>query len=38
VGSTDVVNPCRVRGQIAKASSVNAAATRVAGGASTASS
>jgi transposase len=38
VGSTDVLNPCRARGQIAWASSVNAAATRVVGGASMASS
>jgi hypothetical protein len=38
VGSTDVLNPCRVGGQIAWASSVNAAANRVVGGASMASS
>jgi hypothetical protein len=38
VGPAGVLNPGRVRGQIAWASSVNAAATRVAGGASTASS
>jgi broad specificity phosphatase PhoE len=38
VGLADVLNPRRVRGQIAWASSVNAAATRVAGGASMASS
>jgi hypothetical protein len=38
VGLADVLNPRRVRGQIAWASSVNAAATRVAGGVSTASS
>jgi hypothetical protein len=38
VGSMDVLNPCRVGGQIAWASSVNAAATRVAGGASRLSS
>jgi hypothetical protein len=38
VGSTDVLNPCRARGQIAWASSVNTAATRRMGGASTASS
>jgi transposase-like protein len=38
VGPTDVLNPCRVRGQIAWASSVNAAATRVVGGASRLSS
>jgi hypothetical protein len=38
VGSTDVLNPCRARGQIAWASSVNAAANRVVGGASMASS
>jgi hypothetical protein len=38
VEPADVLNPRRVRGQIAWASSVNAAATRVIGGASTASS
>jgi putative transposase len=38
VGSVDVLNPCWVRGQIAWASSVNAAATRLAGGASIPSS
>jgi SRSO17 transposase len=38
VGPTDVLNPCRVPGQIAWASSVNAAATRVVGGASRLSS
>ncbi len=38
VGSADALNPCRVRGQIARASSVNAATTRQAGGTSTASS
>jgi hypothetical protein len=38
VEPADVLNPRRVRGQIAWASSVNAAATRVVGGASTASS
>jgi transcriptional regulator with XRE-family HTH domain len=37
-GSTDVLNLCRVRGQIARASSANAAATRVARGAWMASS
>jgi hypothetical protein len=37
-GSTDVLNPCPVSGQIARASSVNAVDTRVAGGASAASS
>jgi hypothetical protein len=38
VGSMDALNSCWVRGQIAWASSVNAAATRSMGGASTASS
>jgi hypothetical protein len=38
VGSADVLHPCRVRCQIAWASSVNAAATRVVGGVSMASS
>jgi DNA-binding FadR family transcriptional regulator len=38
VESEDALNPCRVRGQIAWASSVNAAATRVPGRAPTASS
>ncbi|PWR15341.1 hypothetical protein DKT69_11330 [Micromonospora sicca] len=38
VGSADVSNRYRIRGQIAWASSVNAAATRVAGGASIPSS
>jgi hypothetical protein len=37
-GSVDVLNPCRVSGQIARATSVNAAAMRLAGGTSTASS
>jgi hypothetical protein len=38
VEPADVLNPRRVRGQIAWASSVNAAATRVVGGASSPSS